>query len=111
MANNRNVYQQLTNVSINKKQLIEISKNIALSKKDLRVLLILFTELNGWSEPKNGKEIKDPFNFKKIDIESIAETLDLKKKEVKECIRNLMDAGLIEPGDNDTVKNGYRFTF
>ena len=111
MANNRNVYQQVANVSINKNKLIEIATNYGLSSTDLRVLLCLFTELNGWTEPKNRKELKDPLNYRLIDKEKISELLDIKKKQVKESINNLMDAGLIEPGSSETVKKGYRFTF
>lgn len=111
MANNRHVYQQVNNVSINKKQLLEIATNQALNEQDLRVLICLFTELNGWIEPKNTRQIKDPRNYKKIDKGQIADLLGIRKKDVKKSIKKLMDACLIEPGDSDTVINGYRFTF
>jgi hypothetical protein len=112
MANNNYVYQQQRNVSIPRDALIQIASNEELGKKDLKVLLLLFTQLDGWG-PQTTKSIrtKDPLNFKKIDIESIADSLGMKKKEVKECIEHIMSECLIETGLNDTVKNGYRFTF
>ena len=110
MANNRNTYQQVRNVSINREKLLEISMNKGLSKKDLRVFLMLLTELNGWSRPKS-RDQEDPQNFKLIDIKTISKILDMDKKDVKKSIQNLMDADIVEPGDSDTVKNGYRFQF
>ena len=74
------------------------------------VLLVLFTQLNGWTPTKSGRG-EDPLNFKKIDIKSIAETLNLDKKDVKKSISKLVGEFLLEPGDSDTVKNGYRFSF
>ena len=110
MANNVSVYQQVRNVSIPKKNLKEIAIDPTLSKKDLRVLLLLFTELDGWNFATNRK-IKDPFNFKSLDVKAIAKTLNLEKKEVKSSITNLINEGYLDIGDNDTVKDGYRFTF
>jgi len=110
MANNRYVYQQTTNVSINKNKLLDIASNQALSKKDYRVLLCLFTELNGWSADPLPRA-KDPLNYKKIDISKIADVLNLKKKEIKECISTLIEAEIIEEGDSETIQNGYRFLF
>lgn len=110
MANNRNAYQQTYNVSIPKKALLEIAQNDELKKKDLQVLLVLFTQLNGWTPTKSGRG-EDPLNFKKIDIKSIADTLNLDKKDVKKSISKLVGEFLLEPGDSDTVKNGYRFSF
>ena len=114
MANNRNTYQQLTNVSINKQKLLEIASNIALSETDLRVLMCLFTELNGWcpTDPyAPGRPATDPLNFSIIDVEKIAKTLDIKKKQVKKSIKNLFDACIIEDGSSKTISHGYRFTF
>lgn len=103
MANNRAVYQQVTNVSINKDKLID-------TETDLRVLLCLFTELNGWVDSPHNTT-KDPFNFKMIDRQRIADLLGIKKKKVKESIYSLMDQRIIEPGASDTVDDGWRFTF
>lgn len=111
MANTNYVYQQTRNVSISKEKLLEIATNDDLTETDLRVLFCLFTELNGWVEPKNTRQIKDPLNFKIIDKDKIAKCLSIKKKEVKKSINHLMDNFLIEPGDSETVVNGYRFTF
>ena len=112
MANNRNTYQQVHNVSINKEKLIDISTNLDLSKKDLRVLFLLFTQLEGYSIPKTyHKDHVDPMNFKKIDEEAISEVLCMSKKSVKKSIANLYNEGYIEEGSNETISHGYRFTF
>lgn len=108
MANNRCTYQQIENVSINKKSLADIAVFGSLSKSDYRVLLILFTELNGW---KPSSRSADPLNFKKIDKESISITLGMTKKDVKKSIDRLIEQDLLEQGSSDTVEKGYRFTF
>lgn len=105
MANNKFTYQQQRNVSIPRDALINIA-SLDLGKKDYKVLVVLFTQLDGWGGGTN-----DPLNYKKIDINSIAQTLSLKKKDVRASIDTLLDEGLIELGDNDTVRYGYRFTF
>lgn len=110
MANNRCTYQQVTNVSIPKNKLLEVAANPYFSKKDYRVLLCLFTELDGWA-PSPKRETKDPKNFKKIDIKSIASKLNISKKDVKKSLKNLMDSNIIEDGSSDTISNGYRFQF
>lgn len=110
MASNKFVYQCARNVSVPRDKMLEIACNPMFNKKDYRVFLILLTQLEGYVRPEKGKD-NDPMNFKKIDIESISESLGIKKKEVKESIRNLMDAFLLETGDSETIKNGYRFTF
>lgn len=109
MANNRCTYQQVSNVSIPKVNLLEIARNEELSKKDFRVLLCLFTELDGW---KPGVyNTKDPQNYKKIDIKTIAYSLCMNKKDVRHAIEKLLDCDIIEEGYSDTVSNGYRFCF
>lgn len=111
MANNRNTYQQVHNVSINREKLSEIAADDSLSKKDLRVLIALFTTLDGYSLPLNMDRQKDPLNFKKIDRKKIAKLLDLDKSDVDKSIDNLNINGYIEEGSNDTIKHGWRFTF
>lgn len=110
MANTRNVSQLQTKVSIGKDKLVEIGVNFGLSEEDLRVLLILFSELSGWSESLD-RTSKDPLNYTKIDQKTLSDTLGYKKKKIKHCIENLEAAGLIEQGSNDKVTNGWRFTF
>lgn len=111
MANNRNVYQQLLTVSIPKKELQNrVIENLDLSKKDLRVFLLLLLELDGYSESQK-KSQPDPLNFKKINIEQISEVLEIKEKDVKESIKNLCNNSIIEEGSSRVCKKGYRFTF
>ncbi len=111
MANIRYTYQQASTVSIPREELLEnVVYNDKLSKTDLRVCLFLLTELNGWSPPKTG-EYNDPNNFKKIDLKQIAEKLDISKKDVKKAIKNLNTMCIIEMGDSNSVRDGYRFMF
>lgn len=111
MANNRCTSQQTYNVSVPKDDLKElVIYNDELSKKDLRVFLILLTELEGWKEPKRGSN-NDPMNFRSIDESLIAERLDLKTKEVKKSLKTLYEQGIIESGDSEGSFDGYRFTF
>lgn len=109
MANNINVYQQMHNVSIPKQGIRDILEDDSLSKTDLRLLLSLFTELDGFSDPNNRKT--DPQNYKIIDLDSISDFLDIKYKETKKSLKHLLRQGYIEKGDSDSVSNGYRFTF
>jgi DNA-binding MarR family transcriptional regulator len=112
MANNRCTYQQQYNVSIPRNMIAEIAGDDDLSRKDVRVILMLFTHLDGYSEPINVRSnCPDPYNYKSVDIENIAETLCMKKKDVKESIKRLEKIGYIEKGSNNSVKGGYRFTF
>ena len=111
MAQHGYVYQQVNNVSIPKNGLIEfIIQNDELNKKDLRVCLMLLTELNGWVESSTGRQV-DPQNFKKIDSEEIAETLGYSTSDVKASLKKLRREGIIERGNTQSVKNGYRFRF
>jgi hypothetical protein len=109
MAQNGYVYQQVMNVSIPKDGLKEfIIMNDNLSKKDLRVCLMLFTELNGWVDTNRKR---DPENFKKIDPEEIADALGYSTSVVKDSLKTLRHEGIIEKGNNQSMKNGYRFRF
>ena len=120
MANNMYVYQQAHTVSIPRNSLLTLAKTNMLSIEDYKVLMVLLTQLDGYpcaEEMTNTRKNKDPKNYKKIDIKQIADTLDMKKKTVKECINNIYNTEIegfgyiLDQGDNDVVKNGYRFTF
>lgn len=114
MANNRSTTQQQNNVTISRKELIELAKDNELYEIDYRVLLMLFSVLDGWKMPDAvvpGPVPKDPMNYKHIDVNAIADTLNVKKKDVKKSVKRLHKIGYIEQGDSDTIKNGYRFTF
>lgn len=67
-----------------------------LSKKDYKVLLFLSDYLNS-------------LDYTRIDVDQIAESLDMKKKQVKECINNLESELIIREGSSDHVKKGYKF--
>lgn len=112
MGNISSTYQQRMNVSVNREKIVDIATNLNLSKKDLRVLLLLLTQLDGYVPPKNQRsDTKDPMNFKKIDYKTLAETLNISKREVKSSVASLWNEEYLEQGSNDTVKDGYRFTF
>ncbi len=111
MASNRCTYQQTYNVSIPKQELMDfVIENDALSKKELRVCLYLFTILDGWAPPKNGRT-KDPYNFKVVYNDVIGKDLNYSTKDVKKCIRNLIRFGILEEGDSNGTEDGLRFTF
>lgn len=111
MANVRNVYQQLTTVSVPKQELADwVASSENLSKDDLRVFIMLLTVLNGYSPPKNGVQ-SDPNNYCKINEEQIAHELFITAKKVKKSIKRLIEEGIIEKGNSSSIKNGYRFTF
>lgn len=114
MANNKNTYQQKHTVSVPRKELREyVAYNPELNKKDYKVFLMLLTELDGYSNPKNRItfEDPDPKNFKKIDSEQMAEQLKLDESDIKKSLKKLLNEGIIEKGNNVNIKNGYRFTF
>lgn len=110
MANNKFTYQQVSNVSINKTKLLDIATNLDFNERDLRVVLTLFTELSGWGDSGVRGKV-DPLNFKRIDSEAMSDVLGIKKKEFKKSLKRLIEYGIIEEGESDTVSKGYRFTF
>ena len=105
-----NVTQYTQIVSIPKSKLLDIGTNYALTETDLRVLFCLFSELNGWCA-EDKPRTPDPMNYRRIDKDKIADAIAMKKKDVKKSIEKLVEMDLLEPGSNDIVKNGYRFTF
>lgn len=112
MSNHRSTYQQQETVSIKRDKMIDLASDTEYSKKDYKVLLLLLSQLDGYTVPiKVSQNHKDPLNFKILDIEKMADTLSMSKKEVKKSIEKLHDDGILEKGSNDTIKNGYRFTF
>lgn len=111
MASNRNTYQQVHNISVPRINIVEMARDEIFSKTDYRVFLMLLTELDGFSPPRNFREYKDPMNFKKIDKKRIAEQLCISKEKVDKAIETLRNYGIIEKGNGDSIKNGYRFTF
>lgn len=108
MANNKYVYQQVNNVSIPKMKLDVIASDENLGKTDLRVLLELFTKLDGFAP--NSRAV-DPANFNSVDCLFIADRIGSSKKKVKLSLEHLVELGYIEKGSSNTVKSGYRFTF
>lgn len=109
MANNRNIYQQTHTVSIPRKGLIKyIIKNQDLKKKDLRVILLLLTELDGYEPVPRST---DPENFKRIDINHMSQILSVSKSDIKKTINYFCDMGVLEEGSSAGCSKGYRFTF
>ena len=111
MGVSNTVYQQKHNVSIPRDGIKDIAEDLDLSKTDLRVMLVLLTELNGYSKDDNTTSKPDPLNFKLIDMDSISDFLNIKHKEVKKSIRKFLDLGFIEKGSSESISCGYRFTF
>lgn len=112
MSNHNATYQQKTTVSINRDKLVELAVNPNLTKKDLKVMILLLTQLDGYVPPKVlRKDFNDPLNFKKIQYKRIAKTLNIEKRDVIDSVTNLWNEGYLEQGSNDTIEKGYRFTF
>lgn len=110
MANVKHVYQQITNVSVPKDSLREmVIYNDGLSKKDLRVFLLLLTYLDGFNS--NNIKTEDPRNYKKINTSTIADELGFSKKDVVNSIETLEAYGIIESGSSALISFGYRFRF
>lgn len=100
---------------INDSLIDNVINNEDLSKKDLRIIMLLFTKLSGYFISRDislaDKRLNSPNNFVSINVDSIAETLNLKKKDVRKSIDFLIREGVLETGDTSTTKHGYRFTF
>lgn len=75
-----------------------VVRNEELTKKELRVLLHLFTHL-------------DHKNFKEISPKQIGKDLNIDKDDVKDAIQTLIRMEIIEQGSSPSVKNGYKTTF
>lgn len=118
MANNRCVYQQEYTVSVPKQELLEnIVYNNKFKERDLRVFLLLLTELNGYRSDigsrtrTQGSTKEDKRNFKKISPSKISDELGYSKDKIKKSIKKLLKYGVLEMGDSNGSKDGYRFTF
>lgn len=85
-------------MSTNIDALQKISENNELSKKDYKIFLFLSCRL------------ESEF-FKRIDIEQIADTLDLTKKDVKKSIEKLLEQEIIEEGSDEHISKGYKMCY
>lgn len=95
MAQSSKTCQYQATMSINRDKFIaKVVTNENLSKKDLRVLMHLMTHL-------------DSLKYKTVSSKSIAESLNLKKKDVDKSLDNLCVENIIDYGDSDTVRGGY----
>lgn len=84
--------------------------NDSLSKKDLKVALLLLTELTGFNPGATARR-EDPGVYKKVSPKAIAKELDISKEDVKRSLDVLLKQGIIEEGSTPAVEKGYRFTF
>lgn len=111
MMNTVDVYQGKVSFSVPREPFINyIVTNKDLNKKDIRVALLLLTELTGFN-PGLANRREDPKIFRKISPKAIAKQLDMTKEEVKDSISTLTKQGIIEEGSSSAVEKGYRFTF
>lgn len=115
MADASHTQQYTKTVSIPREGLASLSQDGDLNKNELRVILALFTRLNGFNRITPGGNVRksehDPNNYIEIDKEALARDLDLKKKEIGKCIKNLEEYGILEKGTNEVSGKGWRFTF
>ena len=120
------VHQYSNTITVPREALLEnVVYNRDLSKKDLRVFLLLLTKLNGVSEEKAREyaiaiEIGDDYDESEaskhdvwipLSAKQIAKDLHMDKEDVKESIERLVDENILQVGTSKTVKNGYRFSF
>lgn len=108
------VYQQKTCFTVPRDPFLRrVVFNKKLSKKDLRVAMLLFTKLDGINEKHPDIYYRDDNRngFAKISVSKIADELEMDKSDVKESLRVLEEEHIIETGSNEIIKTGYRFTF
>lgn len=91
----------------------EIVENDNLSKKEIRVFMLLMCYLNGYRPPKTKMRLDeyDPLNFTEINKAEMARTLRISKKDVSDAINFFVDINILEKGKNKSNRKGYRFTF
>lgn len=91
------MHEQRKNVvSMSIESIQRLSTYDNLKAKDFRVLLFLMARL-------------DSIRFKKIDKKQISRELGLKKKEVENSLLRLLDSFILEIGDDEHVRRGYKF--
>ena len=90
-----------------------IVENEEMTKKQLRVTLLLLASLDGYSPPKSSMrgDENDPMLFTAISKKEIANTLNIDKTDVDDAIDFLLSYEILEEGKDRTNKKGYRFTF
>ena len=91
-----------------------VIENFDMSKSALRVFMYLLTDLNGFNtviREVTNKAYSDPHNFKELNLSLLSNELNMPKKKTKKALIELEAAGIIERGDSNTCKNGYRLTF
>ncbi len=98
MAEYKKVHQNKNTITIPRDSISLLAENPNLSKKDYRVALFLLCRLDGE-------------RYTMIDIEQIAESLYISKKDVKKSLNNLIFEGLLVCGSDDHVSDGYKFLF
>lgn len=110
----KEVFQYKYTITVPREKFLKhVVENEGLDLDDLRVCLLLLTELDGWdmSRRLTRVDVIDPNNYKIIDIKAIADKLHMKKKDVKESIKVLLREEIIESGSGSSTIEGYRFTF
>ena len=99
MAQSSKTFQYQATMSINREKFIDkVVTNESLTKKDLRVLMYLMTHI-------------DAKVYKSVSKKSIAETLNMSKKDVATSLDNLCYECIISRGDSETVRGGYKSLF
>lgn len=99
MGSRQSTLQYKHVISFNRESFMEyVVQEDRLNKKELRVFLHLLTVL-------------DSKFYKAINKKSIAKNLKIKKEDVEIALSVLMDYGIIEKGNEISVKNGYKLLF
>lgn len=87
-----------TKFSTDVEQFQSIAENENLNKNDLRVFLFLCCRLNSKY-------------YHKIDKSQMSDTLNIPKKKLEDSLDTLCDEGILEKGNDDHAKNGYKFIY
>ena len=110
----KEVFQFKYTITVPREKFLKnVVENEGLDLDDLRVCLLLLTELDGWDMSRRLTRVDaiDPNNYKIIDIKAIAEKLHMKKKDARYLRVVLLREEIIESGSSSSAVEGYRFTF
>lgn len=94
-----NSFQYTKTFSINRENFLQtVVYNENLSKKELRVLTKLMTEL-------------DCLNYKEIAKKKMAKSLNMELSDFKDALYELMEHGVIGEGASESTERGYKLLF
>lgn len=87
-----------TKISTDIEKLQTVAENQNLNKKDLRVFIFLCCRIGSQ-------------HYTRVDKQQIASSLCIPKKDVIKSLDTLENEGIIERGEDDHVKSGYKMAY